>query len=103
MLTAQTSAPVPIAMHVPRTTLGVERMVFAINIGAAMLLFSIFRSAWVALTPALFHFVGMWLTKRYPDLVRVYMRYRRQHDYYRPWGEPRVCNRRPDGYGRGMG
>jgi hypothetical protein len=102
MATDMSSAMVPVAMHVPRTTLGVERKLFHVNIGLGVLLFSIFKTWWIFPAPLIGHFVGLFITLRYPALVDIYLKYRRQGDYYRPWGEPRVCNRRPEGYGRDL-
>lgn len=99
---SDTSASVPTAMHVPKTVLGVERRLYHFNLAFGVLLFSIFRVWWILLVPVLGHLAGVLITTKYPDLVAVYLRYRRQATYYRPWGEPLARNRRPEGYGRAM-
>jgi len=101
-VTDKSSAMVPVAMQVPRTNWGMERKLFYLNIGLGVLLFAIFRAWWVIAVPLVGVFAGVFITLRYPALLDIYLKYSRQGDYYRPWGEPRVCNRRPEGYGRDM-
>lgn len=97
-----TSALVPTALQLPVTTLGVDRRAFYFNLGLAAFLGVGARLWWLLLLNLWVHLLLMWLTHRHPDLVAVYMQYRSQGDFYRPWGEPKLRNRRPEGYGRGM-
>jgi type IV secretory pathway TrbD component len=83
--------------------LGVEKRMFYLNAALAAITGVGLHVWWLLAVNVVVHLFLMWVTASNPDIIRVYIKYRRQGDYYRPWGEPMVCNRRPEGYGRGMG
>lgn len=101
--TDRVSAEMPLSLHEERTVLWVNRRLFYGNLAIAALLGAGFH-AWKFMgINLLVHAIAAWVTIRSPDLPAIYLRYRRQDRYYRPWGEPLVRNRRPDGFGRNMG
>lgn len=49
------------------------------------------------------HFFLMWLTKKDPFTVKVYMRYAKMGDIYDPWPKRTMKrNARPEGFGKGL-
>jgi type IV secretory pathway TrbD component len=99
------TASVDIALQEPRTILRVERGLFHINLALGLIVITVIRIWQVASVQVLLvHVVAMWFSRRQPDRIAIYLRYRKQADIYRPWlSESKthwVRNRRPEGFGR---
>lgn len=97
------SATLDIALMEPRTVWRVERRLFYFNAAIATTLAIVIRFWKLALIDmAIMHVLAMWVTVKHPDMIAIYLRYRKQGDFYRPWVSPMgwVRNRRPDGFGR---
>lgn len=87
----------------PRTVLRVERRLFYFNAAIAMLLATVMHFWWLALADlVIVHLLAMWVTAKHPDMIAVYLKYRKQADLYRSWVWPGNWqrNRRPEGFGR---
>jgi type IV secretion system protein VirB3 len=67
------------------------------------LLFAFGTKNWTLLAAPLVTHPLLWLAvRRDPDLIRCYLRYRRQGDYYEPRQHlNQKINARPEGFGRG--
>ncbi len=98
----QVTAPVYTCLMVPRTVGKVDRRLFYANLAVAVFLLAVAHFAWLAAINVLIHVLAMWITKRHPNLIGVYLKYRNQGDHYRPWVSPTgwVRNRRPEGFNR---
>lgn len=99
------SASVDLALMEHRTTLGVERRLFWGNLAFATFVATVMRFWELALGGVVIvHVLAMWTTARQPDMIAIYLKYRKQADLYRPWvsGSSRFWkrNRRPEGFGR---
>lgn len=97
-----TSAPAPAALNGFRAVLGVEHRMFYINAAIAVIFAVSLRSWRLAIINVVLHLFAILVTRKDPDLFKVYMRYRLQADYYRAWVSPRgwLRNRRPVGFNR---
>lgn len=75
---------------------------FYMNAAIAVLFALALRIWQLATANVLLHFLAMWVTAKHPDMMAVYLRYRKQGDLYHPWVSPAgwVRNRRPEGFGR---
>lgn len=93
---------VPITMMGLRKVAGVERRAFFLNLGIAVGLSSMTQLPYLVLVALPGQIGLMWMTRKAPEFIPEYLRYRTHQDFYRPWTSPFGWrrNRRPHGFGR---
>lgn len=92
-------------LHTRKQILGMDRALFAVFSSTAVyvVVFSPFSLLVKAALSVVAAFVFLWLraqNKREPDLLKIYLRYAKQADWYEPWPQWRPRrNWRPTGFG----
>lgn len=81
--------------------MGVDARLFAMECALLAVFITLQVLMLIAILP-LIHAIAKWAHARDDQMVEASVRYAREKDAWDPWHHPKVVDRRPAGYGRGM-
>jgi type IV secretory pathway TrbD component len=94
-------SPVFASLNARSIYFGAEKSFIALNVPIVVFGLIIVKTYWCLPVGVLTHMVGVWLTRRDPDMVYIYRAYRLQKSHYMTASSAYAKQGlRPEGYGR---
>lgn len=81
--------------------MGVGSEIFGLQLGLVVMMVNL-QQYLLALIVVPLHIFFRWIYRNDPRLIKAYIRYMREADYYDPWTRRSIAEARPKGFGRGL-